>query len=95
MLPKKDQNENHALGVHMCVCVCARAQEHTRARIVSSRGMNTQTREAVPGKKVHTKNASGGLVCGNLEAEGKKENKQDLLVSLPPVFVLLQFSSTL
>ena len=40
--------------------------------------MKTQTGGIIPGKKVHTKNASGALVCGDLKAEGKKENKQDL-----------------
>ena len=98
MLPKNDQNKNHALGVHKCVCMCGYTQEtHIYACMVGSQGMNPLTREAIPEKKAHTKNAFGVLVCGNLEAEDGREgdNKRDLLVSLPPVFVLFPFSSTL
>lgn len=48
------------------------------------------------GKKGHTKNGSGPLVAGNLEAEGKGELSGAYWpVSLTPVFVLLHFSSAL
>lgn len=70
MLPEKDQNKKHALGVHQCVCMCGYTQEtHIYARMVSSQEMKPLTREAIPEKKVHTKNAFGVFVCGNLEAE--------------------------
>lgn len=84
MLPKIDQNKNHALGVHKCVCVCGYTQEtHIYALMVISQGTEAPDQEATPEKKVHTKNAFGVLVCGNLEAEeGKGDNKQDLLVFL-------------